>query len=76
MGVVAVSATLISSSERGSSMSLHPSCIGVNRSESTLESPSEQDDSMQSSTVSSRPSVEATHKSFWFSCESVSYPAD
>lgn len=55
----------ISLSETGFSSSLHPVCIGIRRSEPTLERPSEQDNSMHDSTSSSRPSLEATHMSFW-----------
>lgn len=54
----------MSSSETGFSSSLHPVCMGVRRSESTLERPSEHDKSMHDSTSSSRPSLEATHMSF------------
>lgn len=70
----AVSAASMSLSDTGFSRSLQPVCIGVRRSALTLESPSEQSDTIHCSTVSSRPSLEATHKSFWFCSPSVLYP--
>lgn len=71
----AAAAPSISSSETGFSSSLQPVCMGVRRSESTLERPSGHSGSIHSSTISRRPSLEATHMSFWLSSLSVLYPA-
>lgn len=74
MLAAAESASSMSSSETGFSSSLQPVCMGSRRSKTTFESPSEQTDIMHSSTVSSRPFLEATHISFWSSSLSVVYP--